>query len=358
MKKIISLILSMSMALSLGAGLLSGCQETKRDFKNVILVIGDGMGENHLLNAIDYYDLEIPSFMEDQVGYINTNSLNGTTDSAAGATALATGVKVNNSELAWHDDKNLEQITTIAQKAKMKTGIVTTDVLSGATPSGFSAHSETRNFTNKIMSTQAESGVDLLVGRWTSDYTNRSDMFSDKGYDIAVSPEQLEEKKDADKLLGLLGNIDSEYMSGGELDYQLKEMASFAIDYLENDNGFFLMIEGAYIDKYSHNNDLDRALAETRSLIDTVEFLYEYVADGETALFITADHETGALARANSKEDITNLLYNSTDHSSTPVPVFVKNYVWKPENFGYAVGVTPENTMIFEACKAIIKGSK
>ena len=69
MKKIISLILSMSMALSLGAGLLSGCQETKRDFKNVILVIGDGMGENHLLNAIDYYDLETPSFMEDQVSW-------------------------------------------------------------------------------------------------------------------------------------------------------------------------------------------------------------------------------------------------------------------------------------------------
>ena len=355
MKKIISFVLGLCMTLSLGVGTLSGCAP-KREFKNIILVIGDGMGENHILNTIEYFDLETPAFMADQAGYIGTTSKNGVTDSAAAGTALATGNKVENGELALHKNKELEQITTIAQKAKMKTGVITTDTLDGATPASFTAHSPTRSFTNKIMETQAESGVNLLLGRSSSSYTLNEEVFTEKGYTIVEDEEELVEAKGAKKLVGLLDDIDSEYLSGNELNFQLKDMTRFAIEYLENKNGFFLMIEGAYIDKHSHNNDLDGALCEARSLFDTISYLYEYVADGETALFITADHETGSLAKANSKEELTNALYGTGNHSLTPVPIFVKNYTWKPENFGYEVGATPENTMVFEACKAIIKG--
>lgn len=355
MKKIVSWILAVCTTLSLGAG-VTACGEKEREFKNIILVIGDGMGENHILNAIDYFDLETPAFMADQVGYIGTNSLDGVTDSAAGGTALATGKKVHNSNLAQLDEVDLQQITTIAQKAKMKTGVVTTDTLDGATPAAFTAHSPLRTYTNKIMETQSLSGVNLLMGRWSSDYTNRSYTFEEEGYTFAINKEQLSEKKNENKLMGLFTNVDSEYISGRENDFQLKEMTKFAVEYLENDGGFFLMVEGAYIDKYSHNNEVGKALSETRSLIDTISFLYEYAADGETAIFITADHETGGLQRANSKEEINNALYTSTNHTATPVPIFVKNYVWKPEKFGYQVGATPENTMVFDACKAIIKG--
>ena len=123
MKKLVSLVLGVSMVVSVGAGFTACEGKKERAFKNVIVVIGDGMGENHLLNAIEYFDLETPAFMEDQCGYIATNSLSGTTDSAAAGTALATGKKVENSNLAYYDEKNLTQITTIAQKAKMKTGI-------------------------------------------------------------------------------------------------------------------------------------------------------------------------------------------------------------------------------------------
>jgi alkaline phosphatase len=138
MKKIISFVLGLCMTLSLGVGTLSGCAP-KREFKNIILVIGDGMGENHILNTIEYFDLETPAFMADQAGYIGTTSKNGVTDSAAAGTALATGNKVENGELALHKNKELEQITTIAQKAKMKTGVITTDTLDGATPAAFTA---------------------------------------------------------------------------------------------------------------------------------------------------------------------------------------------------------------------------
>lgn len=355
MKKIISFVLGVCMTLSVGAG-LTGCdkQEKEREFKNVILVIGDGMGENHILNTITYFDMENPSFMADQKGYIGTNSLSGTTDSAAGGTALATGNKVQNGEIAQLSGEKLEQITTIAQNASMKTGVITTDTLDGATPASFSAHASSRNFTNQIINTQASSNVDLMMGRWSSDYTNRSYVFEEKGYTIAENEEELLAAKDSQKLIGLMGNINSQYLPGCEEHYQLKEMTQFAIEYLENEKGFFLMIEGAYIDKHSHNNDLYKMMCEMRSLIDTIDYLYEYAADGETAIFITADHETGSLMKGNNKDEMENFLYGSKDHSATPVPIFVKNYVWKPENFGYSVGATPENTMVFEACKAII----
>ncbi len=356
MKKIISFVLGLCMTLSLGAGTLTSCGEKEREFKNVILVIGDGMGENHILNTLTYFGLETPAFMADQVGYIGTNSLSGTTDSAAAGTALATGTKVTNGEIGQLAGDDLQQITTIAQNAKMKTGVITTDTLDGATPASFSAHASSRNFTNQIISTQANSNIDLLMGRWSSDYTNRSYVFEDKGYTIATNVDELEASKDADKLIGLLGNINSEYIIGCELHYQLKDMTQFAVEYLENDGGFFLMIEGAYIDKHSHNNSLYSMMCEMRSLIDTMEYLYEYAADGETAIFFTADHETGSLSKGNSVEEMDNFLYGSGNHSATPVPLFVKNYTFKPENFKEANKANPENTAVFQACKAIITG--
>lgn len=356
MKKIISFVLGLTMTMSLGTGFLSGCMVKERAFDNIIVVIGDGMGENHILNALTYFDLDIPVFMEDQVGYIGTDSLSGTTDSAAGGTALATGKKVKNSNVAYYNGKNLTQITSIAKKAKMKTGVITTDTLDGATPAAFSAHAELRTYTRQIMETQAKSGIDLLIGRHSSDYANEIDLFTARNYTVAKAEDELYAAMDSKKLIGLIRNVDSEYSSGNELDFQLKDMARFAIDYLENKNGFFLMIEGAYIDKHSHNNDLVEALCEVRSLIDTISFLYEYASDGKTALFITADHETGGLNKAETKEDIAPYLYTSTSHTDTPVPIFVKNYEWNPQKFGYEAGVNPENTMVFDACKAIING--
>lgn len=357
-KKVLALFLGLCMAFA-----MVGCRDNAREFKNVIVVIGDGMGENHLLNAITYFDLKIPVFFEDQVGYINTDSLDGTTDSAAGGTALATGKKVHNSNVAMLDGENLEQITTIAQNAKMKTGIVTTDTLSGATPASFSAHSGSRGFTGDIMRTQSQSNIDLLIGRSDAYYVEEGrngallKQYTDNGYLFADTKEELLSlKNNRAKVLAALPKLDSEYTYDDS--FKLKDIAKFAVEFLENDNGFFLMIEGAYIDKQSHSNAFPLAMNEVRSLIDTIAYLYEYAADGETAIFITADHETGALARAENKDQCDNSLYHSGDHSSTPVPLFVKNYEFDKIKFGYDANTTPENTVVFDACKAIITGAK
>ena len=356
MKKFFSFLLSVGMACAT-IPCVAACNDNtdNQQFENVILVIGDGMGENHLLNAIEYFDLDIPVFMQDQVGYIGTNSLSGTTDSAAAGTALATGKKTTNGSVAQLDGKDLEQITTIAQAAGMKTGVITTDTLDGATPAAFSGHASNRGVTNQIVRSQATSGIDLMIGRYSSEYTNRSTLFTAKNYTMVTDETQLLNAQDTERLIGLLPNIDSEYMPGNEEDFQLDAMTEFAIDYLENENGFFLMIEGAYIDKYSHSNRFHDAMSEARSLMDTIEFLYEYASDGKTAIFITADHETGGLRKVNDREPMDNQLYTTGDHTPTPVPLFIKNYVLNLKKFGYKAGQTPENTIVFEACKAIIK---
>ena len=358
MKKFFSVFLSLCM-LALGVGCSDGndnsSSEQKQEIKNVILVIGDGMGQNHLLNALTYFDLDIPVFMEDQKGYINTDSLSGTTDSAAGGTALATGTRVYNGNVALKNGVALEQITTIAKKANMKTGVITTDTLNGATPAAFSAHAIDRDLSEVIMDTQARSNVDLLMGRYSESYIENLGLFRSKQYTVAQSKTELFENKTAEKLLGLIPDINSEYRAGYESDFQLKDMAKFAVEYLESDNGFFLMIEGAYIDKFSHNNQLMETMSETRSLIDTVDFLYEYAADGQTAIFITADHETGGLQKAPIKDNMSSSLFKSTGHMPTPVPLFVKNYDFDIQNFGYDKEDTPKNTVVFEACKAIIE---
>ncbi|MBO7187934.1 MAG: alkaline phosphatase [Clostridia bacterium] len=358
MKKLLSLLLTICLCLSFS---FVACDESdntppqNEPPKNVILVIGDGMGDNHIRNAVTYYDLSKPAFYNDKKCVIGTNSLDGTTDSAAGGTALATGNKVHNSNLAMLNGDNLEQITTIAKSYGMKTGVITTDVLSGATPSAFSAHSTSRDNTSTIMQTQAVSGVDLLIGRASSDYTNNKSLYTSNGYTFASNKEELLSNKSANKLVGAISNIDSEYISGNETDYQLKDMAKFAVEYLENETGFFLMIEGAYIDKHSHNNDIDKTMAETRSLIDTISYLYNYANDGKTAIFITADHETGGLQRTSNKDDITSWLFTSVNHTPVDVPLFIKNYSFDITKFGYQATDRPENTVVFSACKDIIQ---
>ena len=118
------------------------------------------------------------------------------------------------------------------------------------------------------------------------------------------------------------------------------------------------MVEGAYIDKHSHSNSFEQAMAEMRSLIDTMEYLYDYASDGKTAIFFTADHETGGLQRLTDETENYYSLYTSTGHTSTNVPLFVKNYAFDAQNFGYEAGETPQNTVVFEACKSIIQTPK
>ena len=342
-------------AATLTFGTLSfvGCVHTPTvqtdDIKNIILFIGDGMGEHHIENTLTYFALEKPNFFQGRSGSIATHSANSPiTDSAAAATALATGHKVINREIAYHNGENLTSISELALAAGKKVGVVTTDTLDGATPACFSSHAKDRGDSEDIAKGQSTSGIQLLIGETGSGaYTTYAPYFIENGYSFATSPEEMLTLSNSEKLIATLPDVRSEYNDEYKNDYQLKDIITFALDFLENENGYFLMIESAHIDKYSHNNDLIPALCETRSLFDCMSFLYETVSN-DTALILTADHETGGLIKAATKEDISDDLYLFSSHTAADVPLFIKN-------FTYTCDGTPQNTEIFHICKQLFK---
>ena len=136
----------------------------------VILLIGDGMGDNHIRNTQLNYDRAMYVDELEYKGHISTFSNHTVcTDSAAAASALATGRKYNNYEVTHHDGVDIASITEQAKAAGYGVAVVTTDVLSGATPACFSAHAPERTLTDVIISSQIAGSADLLMGhgrRW------------------------------------------------------------------------------------------------------------------------------------------------------------------------------------------------
>ena len=271
------------------------------------------------------------------------------TDSAAAATALATGHKVNNGEVARHDGKDLTSISQLAMQAGKRVGVVTTDTLDGATPAAFSSHANDRGDSLDILRGQASSNIHLLMGESSTLYTTNFPLFEENGYTTLSSQTWLESSLQSEKLLVTLPNIRSQYAPMCEDHFQLKDMAAFAVQYLDNENGYFLMIESAYIDKYSHKKVFDNAMCEVRSLFDTIEYLRGVVGD-DTAIIITADHETGKLEKGATMYEMNDDLYGSSSHTNRGVPLFVHNFNLQIKNH-----TTPQNTVVFDICKTLLK---
>ena len=158
------------------------------NIKNVIFIIGDGMGEEQLDAGELVYGKEFAFRDSLNLVFSDTNSLDQdsdeateTTDSAAAATALATGVLTYNKRVAM--DSKFNEFTTmldIAKSVGKSTAVVTTDYLSGATPSGFSAHTLNRNLEVEIIKSQITSGVDLLIGQYDATYDEYEDKIKEK----------------------------------------------------------------------------------------------------------------------------------------------------------------------------------
>ena len=333
------------------------------EIKNVILIIGDGMGPEHI-EAGQIFEGETYDFTKWNGSFCNTDSLhsNGTvgklTDSAASATALATGTLTTNSYVG--KDSNGEDLFTILDYAKStekSVGIVTSDYLYGATPSGFSAHSTDRNDSDTITRTQATSGVDFLCGlKSSSFYTDEYvELIESNNYYYSNSLSDKNAIMEAQKAF-LPVNIEN----GKSDSAALKDVASLAIEYLERDeDGFVLMIEQAYIDKYSHNNEIANMLERVASLNDTVETVMEWIGDRtDTAVIVTADHETGGLSVSKNNEydkfvkKGNNTVYyqwTSDAHTQTMVNIFTYGFnVDFAKESQYNTADKIKNTDVFE----------
>ena len=313
---------------------------------NIILLIGDGMGFNQIeaakaLSGHDSLFMESLPFQSQQL----TRSLsNKTTDSAAAATALASGVKTINGQVGKVVFSNLKTSMDIAQENNMKTGIVTTDDIYGATPASFSGHALRRNLYNQIISSQLDSNIDYLIASVVSkDLTSaKSDKIAQKGYTYVDNYEDLSNIDKSNKYYGIIPTLHSNYET--ESYVELKDVAQNAIEYLDNENGFFLMIEGARIDKYNHKNNLDGMVSELIDFDETVEYCVSWAKQHKnTVVIVTADHESGGLEIQKN-----GFVYTTTGHSSVNVPLYV--YGLNIEKLSY------KNTDIFHMCNwAILK---
>jgi alkaline phosphatase len=285
--------------------------------KNIIMIIGDGMGPSFTTAYRMYADDPSTSEVEETVfdrllvGMASTHPDMETgyvTDSAAGATALSTGVKTYNGAIGV--DANKKPVQTVLELAKeqgRKTGIAVTSQINHATPASFSAHNESRQNYDQIADSYFDEKTNgqfildvMLGGGWNyfiREDRNLVEQFKAAGYQYVDELTQLENVKTGTPLLGLFADSGMPWALDSANQMRLPTLAKAAIRQLENEQGYFLLIEASQIDWAGHGNDIGSAMAEMHDLAVTLEWLEQYlVKNPDTLLVATADHSTGGLS--------------------------------------------------------------
>ena len=329
--------------------------------KNVIVMIGDGMGFEQVKAASLYaYGEEGKlSFEQYYRGEVTTHSAdsykddNHATDSAASTTAMATGQKVNNKVIS--QDSN-EPIKTILEQLKDKgkaTGLITTAPLTHATPAGFGAHTKDRDNYREIAECYLkQTRPNILFGAYYKDGTGMTEEKAKKAeYVVATTRQQM---------LDMAGPVDENvtevfFMAGlfcpeempWEYDYyhsqkilfpleesmptydtipHLSEMTSAALIVLDNDpDGFFLMVESQKIDWAGHDNIIEFSVFETLEFDRAFRRVMDWAEDrDDTLIIVTADHECGGLrvVKNNRRGFMPEVFWGSTKHTGANVPVY------------------------------------
>jgi alkaline phosphatase len=327
---------------------------------SIILMIGDGMGYEHIKLA-RLVELGIDtSFGFETLPYnsnVSTRSAdNLITDSAAAATAMATGMKTNNGMLSVLPNLNIiETILEIAQNVNKSTGMVTTTSITHATPAAFMTHVPSRYSTVEIArQIVEESGVDVMLGGGSSYFSaGQISELESKGLVYAENNSILM-NCNSSKVIGLFAAGDFPYEESRNplLTPSLYNMTRKAIELLsKNSHGFFLMIEGGKIDHAAHAHNKTNLALETIEFNAAIEYAMEYCFENNnTLLLITADHETGGLrvldynlnetlpSVLESYEERKNLRiqrannisvsWSSTSHTATNVPIYIYNPIF------------------------------
>lgn len=364
MKKLFSFLLVL--VLSFSVLFAFGCEKPNKGPKapghKVILFIGDGMGENHIANTELYYDIKLSFTSFETKTMVDTSSRttlnNGytPTDSAAAATAMATGTRVLNDVVAvdaWGEP--LPSITELAKNDGYGTGVVTSDLITGATPAGFSAHSKKRTNDAAIVMSQIDGTIDLLLG--SGSYSGYIERMNEKGVTLVTKYSELsyDMPKNAPRIFATFTDV--EPSNNTDDTPNLVQLTTFAINFMEKNfpNAYFLMIEGAKIDKKSHSNLILDMMENVIDFSNAIEKAKTLVT-GDYTFIVTADHETGALELAESVEQIDNSidsenkssLYHSTNHSTANVPLYY--YSTKGDVHSMLNNDVILNTNVFDLC--------
>lgn len=304
---------------------------------NIILLIGDGMGLNYVAASYNTL-LNDPYKRFEIIGLSNTCSADKLiTDSAAGATAIATGYKTKNKFISLDDNKNqIETILHAARDKNYKTGIVVTSSVTNATPAAFYAHVDDRYLENEIAKQLTEFDIDVVIGGGErfflprtdggkrDDHLNLINKIKDNGYNYFNDYESLKKSTSKTRFYALLEG--EGLLTAPERNYNLGDLTKIAIASLKDEEtGFFLMIEGSQIDWEGHGNNAEGLIEELKDFNTAINAALDFAEDdGNTLVIVTADHETGGLTIVGgSKEEHTvQLDFVSKDHTGGFVPVF------------------------------------
>jgi len=278
--------------------------KTNTKAKNIILLIGDGMGLAQL-SAAYYYNDQPSNFSRFKYIGLHQNEPVGMkiTDSAAGATAFSTGYKSYNAAIGVDKDTiPRETILEWAAKQSKRTGVIATSSITHATPASFYAHVASRKSHEAIAQDFADAPVDFAAGGGYDFFAKRADqqnlleVLSQKG--VVVETEKLRTKHLADKKYTYLLAPDSLHSKVGGRDDFLPRSTELAMEHLSKDeDGFFLMVESSQIDWGGHANKATFLIEEVLDFDLTVGKALDFAEkDGNTLVIVTADHETGGFA--------------------------------------------------------------
>jgi alkaline phosphatase len=301
---------------------LSACSNTENNSKNIItkveqpkniiMVVADGMGPAYTTSYRYFNDNPETDIIEETVfDRILTGSastyparISGfVTDSAAGATALASGVKTYNGAIGLDADKNsVETVLEFAKLQGKKTGIVVTSQINHATPASYLAHNESRRNYDAIANSYIDDGIKADVyfgGGWKyfiREDRNLIDEFKTSGFQYIDNYQSLTSLNTEAPVIGLFDDVGLPWALDDSNPHRLSAMTKAAIKQLENNNGYFMLVEASQVDWAGHANDIASAMAEMTDLAKTMEYLEEYVNQNpDTLVILTADHSTGGL---------------------------------------------------------------
>lgn len=323
-----------------GILIVTGCSWTNinktvkhgKGVKNIILFIGDGMGVAQLYAGMTVssqpFALRNFPFSGFSITYSADNYI---TDSAAGGTAIACGIKTNNGMIGVTPDNSvISSILEIAHRNGLATGIVSTSSVTHATPASFISHNTGRGNYEDIANDFLSGNIDLFIGGGEDHFRKRKDGrdltidLKNQGFDVVYTLDELKASGSV-KIAGLLAK---EHMAkvSEEREGKLEEITKKAIETLSKDkDGFFLMVEGSMIDWGAHEKNIDYVTTETIDFDNAIGTAIKFAEDNKRTLIVaTADHETGGLTltKGNISDHNVTANFSTGSHTSVMVPIF------------------------------------
>lgn len=299
--------------------------------KNLIIMIGDGTGLAQWYSGYTANRGQLNVFNIPTTGYSITSSSDSyITDSAAGATAIATGSKTKNRYVGVDSKgEKLPSLTKDFVGRNFHTAIISNGDITDATPASFFAFNQERSMSEAIALDFLQSNVDILLGGGVNSFVNRNDKrnlfieLQKKGYRTAARFQSIDTIS-ANRFV-ILDDSAVVAKRKGRGDFLARSLNKSLHVFTKSKTPFFVMLEGAQIDWGGHENNLEYVVTEVLDFDQAIGEAIRFADQNkETLILVTADHETGGLSLIDGdiERGYVHGSFSTSDHTGVAVPVF------------------------------------